>query len=70
MLLPDDKGRSGGGENPAGGARGGWRSEGVVIFDFLGGGFSASMQSLSLFLLVVLSFYLWLLQYLKRGRLT
>ena len=36
LLLPDDKGRSGGGENPAGGARGGWRSEGVVIF----GGFS------------------------------
>ena len=67
MLLPDDKGRSGGGENPAGGARGGWRSEGVVIF---GGVFSASMQSLSLFLLVVLSFDLWLLQYLKRGRLT
>ena len=28
LLLPDDKGRRRGGENPAGGARGGWRCEG------------------------------------------
>ena len=28
LLLPDGKGRRRGGENPAGGARGGWRCEG------------------------------------------
>jgi len=28
LQLPDDKGRRRGGENPAGGARGGWRCEG------------------------------------------
>ena len=32
LQLPDDKGRRRGGENPAGGARGGWRSEGGLRF--------------------------------------
>ena len=34
LQLPDDKGRRRGGENPAGGARGGWRCEGGARFFF------------------------------------
>ena len=45
LLLPDGKGRRRGGENPAGGARGGRRCEGELRFFLQNANISSSSQS-------------------------